>query len=59
MLNPAKEDVSRKANEGPPADPLSVSLPEKADHQREKDDSGEDQVNNKDKIPGKTMLKKR
>jgi hypothetical protein len=59
VLRPAKKNVKDKADEGSAADPPGLSIPQDTGQQREKDDSGENQVNNKDKIPGKPMSKKR
>jgi hypothetical protein len=59
MLDPTKKDVNGKTCQGPAADPLGLPLPEKAEEEREKDDTGEDDVDDKDQIPRKTMFKER
>lgn len=59
MLDPAKKDVNCKADNGSTAGPLSLIFPENADQQWEKDDSRKDQIDDKDEVPGKPMLKKR
>jgi hypothetical protein len=59
VLDPAKKDVNGKAYQGSPADPLGHPFPEKAGDEREKDDTREEEVDNEDQIPGKTVFKKR
>jgi hypothetical protein len=59
VLDPTKKDVESETDQGTTADPLSLLLPKNTDSQWEKNDSGEDQIDDKNEIPGKSMLKKR
>jgi hypothetical protein len=59
MLDPAKKDVKRNAYQGSTADPLGFPFQEDTDQKWKKNDSGEDQVNDEDEVPGKPILKKR
>jgi hypothetical protein len=58
VLDPAKKDVKRRAYQGSTADPLGFSFQEDTDQKWKKNDSREDQVNDKDEIPGEPILKK-
>lgn len=59
MSDPAKKDVNDKAYDGSTGDPFCLPFPENANYQWEKDNPREDQIDDKDEIPGKSMLEKR
>jgi hypothetical protein len=57
VLNPTKEDVKDKTDQGTTTDPPSLILPKNTDHHWEKNDPREDQIDDKNKIPSKSMFK--
>jgi hypothetical protein len=58
VLNPAKKNVNGKAYDRSTTYPSGLLFPENTEQQREKDDPGKNEINDKDKIPGKSMFKK-
>jgi hypothetical protein len=58
VLNPTEQDVNEKADKRSPADPTGLFLPKKTGYQRENDDSRENQVDDKEEIPGVPTVKK-
>ncbi len=59
VLAPTKKDVKGDPYQGSTADPSGFPFEEETDQKWEKNDSGEDQVNDKDKVPGKSLLGER
>jgi len=58
VLNPAKKDIKRNTNQRSTADPLGFLFQEETDQKWKKNQSGEDQVNDEEEVPGEPMLKK-
>jgi hypothetical protein len=59
MLDPTKKDVEGETDQGTTADPSNFILPKDTDHQWEKNNSREDQIDDKNEIPGKPMFRER
>jgi hypothetical protein len=58
MLHQAEKDISGKADQDPPADEPGSSFPKQTDDQWENDDSGKNEVEDEEEIPGISMFKK-
>jgi hypothetical protein len=56
VLYPGKKDVKRNSYQGPAADPRGFLSKEKTNQQWKNDDSGEDEIDDEDEIPGEPVL---
>ncbi len=59
MLAPAEKYIDCEADQRAAAEPLRSPSPDKTYQPGEHDDSGKDQVDNEDEVPGISMLEER